>query len=73
MADEATSKPQETTSSTQSQILKLAVEVGPQRDSDKKITAEPDNPDYQASVANALAAAVLEWRSDPTRTEARQP
>ncbi len=29
MADEATSKPQETTSSTQSQILKLAVEVGP--------------------------------------------
>ena len=51
----------------------LAVEMGPQRDSDKKITAEPDNPDYQASVANALAAAVLEWRSDPTRTEARQP
>lgn len=51
----------------------IAVEVGPQRDSDKKITAEPDNPDYQTSVATALAAAVLEWRSDPTRTEARQP
>ncbi|HEY2471636.1 MAG TPA: N-acetylmuramoyl-L-alanine amidase [Terracidiphilus sp.] len=51
----------------------IAVEVGPQRDSDKKITAEPDNPDYQASIAAALAAAVLEWRSDPTRTEARQP
>jgi N-acetylmuramoyl-L-alanine amidase len=51
----------------------LAVEVGPQRDTDKKITAEPDNPDYQASVAAALAAAVLEWRSDPTRTGARQP
>lgn len=51
----------------------LAVEVGPQRDADKKITAEPDNPDYQARVATALAAAVLEWRSDPTRTEARQP
>lgn len=29
MADEATNKPQETTSSTQAQILKLAVEVGP--------------------------------------------
>ena len=29
MADEATGKPQETTSATQSQILKLAVEVGP--------------------------------------------
>lgn len=51
----------------------LAVEIGPRRDSDKKITAEPDNPDYQASVATALAAAVLEWRTDPTRTEARQP
>ena len=51
----------------------LAVEVAPQRDADKKIIAEPDNPDYQASVATALAAAVLEWRSDPNRTEARQP
>jgi N-acetylmuramoyl-L-alanine amidase len=50
----------------------LAVELGPQRDADKKITAEPDNPDYQAQVATALAAAVLEWRSDPSRTEARQ-
>jgi N-acetylmuramoyl-L-alanine amidase len=51
----------------------LAVELGPQRDADKKITAEPDNPDYQAQVATALAAAVLEWRYDPNRTEARQP
>lgn len=51
----------------------LAVEIGPQRDSDQKITTEPDNPAYQASVATALAAAVVEWRSDPTRTEARQP
>jgi len=50
----------------------LAVELGPQRDPDKKITAEPDNPDYQAQVATALAAAVLEWRYDPSRTEARQ-
>lgn len=51
----------------------LAVEVGPQRDTDQKIATEPDNPAYQASVATALAAAVVEWRSDPTRTEARQP
>jgi N-acetylmuramoyl-L-alanine amidase len=51
----------------------LAVEIGPQRDADGKITAEPDNPDYQARVATSLAAAVLEWRSDPNRTEARQP
>jgi len=51
----------------------LAIEIGPQRDSDNTITAEPDNPDYQARVAASLAAAVLEWRSDPSRTEARQP
>jgi N-acetylmuramoyl-L-alanine amidase len=48
----------------------LAVEIGPQRDSDNNITAEPDSPDYQARIAASLAAAVLEWRSDPTRTEA---
>ena len=51
----------------------LAVELGPQRDAEKKVTAEPDNPDYQSQVASALAAAVLEWRSDSSRTEARQP
>jgi N-acetylmuramoyl-L-alanine amidase len=51
----------------------IAVELGPQRDADRKITAEPDNPDYQAQVASALAAAVLEWRSDPNRTGGRQP
>lgn len=51
----------------------IAIELGPQRDADKKATAEPDSPDYQAQVASALAAAVLEWRSDPSRTGARQP
>ena len=51
----------------------LAVELGPQRDAEKKVTAEHESPDYQAQVAIALAAAVLEWRSDPNRTGARQP
>jgi N-acetylmuramoyl-L-alanine amidase len=51
----------------------LAIEIGPVRDSDNTIAAEPDNPDYQTRVAASLAAAVLEWRSDPSRTEARQP
>jgi N-acetylmuramoyl-L-alanine amidase len=51
----------------------LAVEMAPQRDADQKVTAEPDNPDYQAQVANAIAAAVLAWRSDPNRTGGRQP
>ena len=51
----------------------IAVEVTPLRDPENKITAEPDSSDYQAKVAGALAAAILEWRSDPNRTEARQP
>jgi N-acetylmuramoyl-L-alanine amidase len=51
----------------------LAVEVAPERDADKNITTEPDNPDYQGRVAAALAAAILEWRTDPSRTEVRQP
>ncbi|HUX46217.1 MAG TPA: N-acetylmuramoyl-L-alanine amidase [Terracidiphilus sp.] len=46
----------------------LAVEVAPQRGSDNSILAEPDNPDYQAQVASALASAILDWRSEP-----RQP
>jgi N-acetylmuramoyl-L-alanine amidase len=46
----------------------LAVEIAPQRDSAHQITAGLDDPSYQARVAQALAAALLEWRS-----EARQP
>ena len=46
----------------------VAVEIAPERTADHKITAELDNPDYQARVAGALAAALLEWR-----TEAHQP
>jgi N-acetylmuramoyl-L-alanine amidase len=51
----------------------IAIEISPLRDAENKISAEPDNPDYQVKVAGALAAAVLEWRSDPNRTEGRQP
>ncbi len=51
----------------------VAIEIAPERDADKNITTEPDNPDYQSRVAAALAAAILEWRSDPSRSEAGQP
>lgn len=51
----------------------VAVELAPERTADGKVTAEPDDPDYQARVAATLAAAILEWRSDAGRTEARQP
>ncbi len=46
----------------------VAVEIGPERGEGNKITAEPDSSDYQAKIATALAAAVLQWR-----TEAHQP
>jgi N-acetylmuramoyl-L-alanine amidase len=46
----------------------VAVEVAPELGSDKKPAAGVDNKDYQARVAAALAAAIVEWRS-----EANQP
>jgi N-acetylmuramoyl-L-alanine amidase len=46
----------------------VAVEIAPERSADHKITAGLDDPQYQARVAVALAAALLEWR-----TEAHQP
>ena len=46
----------------------VAIEVAPDRTPDRTITAGLDDPGYQARVAEALAAALLEWKS-----EARQP
>jgi len=51
----------------------VAVEISRERGADTSITAEPDDAGYQARVAAALAAAVLEWRTDAGRTEGRQP
>jgi N-acetylmuramoyl-L-alanine amidase len=48
----------------------VAIELAPERDSDHKVTAAPDDPDYQARVAATLATALLEWRSQPSRTDA---
>jgi N-acetylmuramoyl-L-alanine amidase len=42
----------------------LAVEIAPERGEDNKITAEPDAADYQARVATALAAAMVQWRTE---------
>jgi N-acetylmuramoyl-L-alanine amidase len=41
----------------------VAVEVAPDRSSDAGESAGLDDPDYQARVADALAAALVEWRS----------
>jgi N-acetylmuramoyl-L-alanine amidase len=46
----------------------VAVEIAPQRDSTHQITAALDDTGYQAHVAEALAAALVQWRA-----EARQP
>ena len=43
----------------------LAIEIAPARGPDGKVTAEPDDSDYQARIANSLAAALLEWRMEP--------
>lgn len=51
----------------------VAIEIAPERAPDGKVTAEPDDPDYQARIAATLAAAVLEWRADAGHPEARQP
>jgi N-acetylmuramoyl-L-alanine amidase len=46
----------------------VAVEIAPEMGPEKKAAADLNDPDYQARVATALAAAIVEWR-----TEARQP
>jgi len=40
----------------------LAIEIAPLRSADGKVTAEADDADYQAHVANTLATALLAWR-----------
>lgn len=42
----------------------VAVEIAPELDKDKKVVSALDDPAYQARVATALAAALLEWRSE---------
>jgi N-acetylmuramoyl-L-alanine amidase len=48
----------------------VAVEIAPERGADKNVTADLDDQGYQARVAEALAAALLEWRTEVWRTEA---
>jgi N-acetylmuramoyl-L-alanine amidase len=42
----------------------VAVEVAPDRSSNTQGSAGLDDPDYQTRVAEALAAALVEWRSE---------
>jgi len=51
----------------------VAIELAPERDSDHKVTSEPDDAEYQARVAQTLATALLEWRTDAPQMGGRQP
>lgn len=51
----------------------VAVEVAPEKGAGHSDESGIDDPDYQTRVANALAAALLEWRSESGQTGARQP
>jgi N-acetylmuramoyl-L-alanine amidase len=42
----------------------VAVEIAPELGPDKKVASALDDPAYQARVATALAAALVEWRSE---------
>jgi N-acetylmuramoyl-L-alanine amidase len=42
----------------------VAVEITPERSADHKTTAGLDDKNYQARVATALAAAIVEWRME---------
>jgi N-acetylmuramoyl-L-alanine amidase len=48
----------------------LAIEVAPIRDADRKVVTEVTDPQYQTQVVEALAAALLEWKTD-VETESR--
>jgi N-acetylmuramoyl-L-alanine amidase len=51
----------------------VAIGLAPERSPDKKVTAEPDNEDYQARIAGILANALLEWRAEAGNMGVRQP
>jgi N-acetylmuramoyl-L-alanine amidase len=51
----------------------VAIEVAPEVSSQSTAPLSPDDSGYQARVAQALAAAILEWRSNAARTEAVRP
>jgi N-acetylmuramoyl-L-alanine amidase len=42
----------------------VAIEIAPIRGADHKVVTEVTDPDYQSKVVEALAAAMLEWKTD---------
>jgi len=50
----------------------IAIEISPLRDANRKVTTEVTDPAYQSQILQALAAALLTWRTD-WQTGAHQP
>jgi N-acetylmuramoyl-L-alanine amidase len=46
----------------------VAVEIAPEQNAGQEDSGELNDKNYQARVAAALAAALLEWRADAGRT-----
>jgi N-acetylmuramoyl-L-alanine amidase len=42
----------------------VAIELAPIRGADRNVTTEVTDPQYQTQVVEALAAALLEWKTD---------
>ena len=42
----------------------VAVEIAPVRGTDRAIITEVTDPEYQAQIVEALAAAMMEWRTE---------
>jgi N-acetylmuramoyl-L-alanine amidase len=51
----------------------VVIELAPERDSGHKIVSEPGNAEYQARIAQTIAAALLQWKTSDGKTEAAQP
>ena len=51
----------------------VAIEIAPETTSQNAQPVNPDDAGYQSRVAQALAAAILEWRTNAARTEAVHP
>ena len=51
----------------------VVLELAPERDSSHKIVSEPGKADYQARLAQTIAAAILQWKTSDMKTEAAQP
>jgi N-acetylmuramoyl-L-alanine amidase len=53
--------------------VEIAPETGPETTSAQTQPVSPSDAGYQARVAQALATAILEWRSNASATEVAQP